>query len=42
MSTSIISLDQNSNANGVDIIVFEPSLSFPPAAVWGGINDIPG
>ena len=36
MSTSIILLDQNTNANNVDIMVFEPSLLFPPAAVWGG------
>ena len=31
MSTSIIILDQNFNANYVDIMVFEPS-----ATVWGG------
>ena len=30
MSTSIILLDQNSNANDVDIIVFEPCVLFPP------------
>ena len=37
MSTSIIILDQNFNANYVDIMVFEPSVLFPPpAAVWGG------
>ena len=30
MSTSITLLDQNSNANNVDIMVFEPSLLFPP------------
>ena len=29
MSTSIILLDQNSNANDADIMVFEPSLIFP-------------
>ena len=38
MSTSIIILDQNFNANYVDIMVFEPSVLFPPAAVWGGIE----
>ena len=38
MSASIILLDQNFNANYVDIMVFEPSVLFPPppAAVWGG------
>ena len=36
MSTSIIRLDQNFNANYVDTMVFEPSVLFPPAAVWGG------
>ena len=35
MSTSIILLDQNFNANYVDIMVFEPSVLFPPATVWG-------
>ena len=30
MSTSIIILDQNFNANYVDIMVFEPSVLFPP------------
>ena len=42
MSTSIMVLDQNSNANNVDIMVFEPSVLFPPAAVffWGGIDDM--
>ena len=41
MSTSIILLDQNFNANDVDIMAFEPSvLSPPPAAVWGGIDDM--
>ena len=36
MSTSIVSLDQNSNA--VDIMVFEHCVLFPPAAaaVCGG------
>ena len=35
MSTSIFLLDQNFNANYVDIMVFEPSVLFPPpAAVW--------
>ena len=36
MSTSIIIFDQNFNANYVDIMVSEPSVLFPPAAVWGG------
>ena len=38
MSTSIILLDKNSNANDVDIMVFEPSVLFSPAAVGGGID----
>ena len=43
MSTSIILLDQNFNAN--DIIVFEPSVLFPttpsPAPQFGGgIDDM--
>ena len=38
LSTSIIILDQNFNANYVDIMVFEPSVLFPPAVVWGGIE----
>ena len=29
MATSIIVLDQNFNANDVDIMVFEPSVLFP-------------
>ena len=33
---SIVLLDQNFNANDVDIMVFEPSALFPTAAVvWG-------
>ena len=41
MSTSIILLDQNFNANDVDIMVFEPCVLFPSAAVWGGgIDDM--
>ena len=36
MSTSNILLDQNVNANDVDIMVFEPSVLFSPAAVRGG------
>ena len=40
MSTRNFLLYQNSNANNVDIMVYEPSLLFPPAAVWGGINDL--
>ena len=38
MSTSIILLDQKFNANGVDIMVFEPSLLFPPCRSLGGID----
>ena len=40
MSTSINLLDQNSNVNDADIMVFEPSLLFSPAAVWGEIDDL--
>ena len=43
MSTSIILLDQNSDANNADIMVLEPSVLFPPpAAVWwgGGVDDM--
>ena len=36
MSTSTILLDKNSNANNVDIMVFEPSLLFPPCRSIGG------
>ena len=35
MSTSNVLLDYYSNANDVDIMVFEPCGVFPPAAVWG-------
>ena len=35
MSTSIILLDHNSNANDVDIMAFELRVLFHPAAVWG-------
>ena len=35
MSTSIILLDKNFNANDVDIMLFEPSVLFTPA-VGGG------
>ena len=38
MSTSIILLEQNVNANDVDIMVFESSVLFPQ--VWGGIDDM--
>ena len=34
MSTSIF-IDQNFNANDVDIMVFVPSVLFPPVAAWG-------
>ena len=40
MSTSIILLDQTFNANYVDIMVFEPSIFFSPATVWGEIDYI--
>ena len=40
MSTSIALLDEYSNANDVDIMVFEPFDLFPPAPVWGGIDDM--
>ena len=40
MSTSTNLLDQNSNANNVDIMVFEPSLLFPPCRSLGGIDDM--
>ena len=36
MSTSITLLDQNFSANDVNIMVFEPSVLFLPAEVWGG------
>ena len=35
MSTSINLLDQNFNANDVDIMVFEPSVLFPPPQLGG-------
>ena len=38
MSTSIILLDQNFNANDVNILVFEPSVLFP--SVRGEIDDM--
>ena len=34
MSSSIILLDQNFNASGVDSVVFETSLFNPLRAVW--------
>ena len=41
MSTSIILLDQNTNVNNVDIMVFEPSLLIPPCrSLGGGIDDM--
>ena len=41
MSTSIILLDQNFNANDVDIMVFEPCVLFSPRLSWGGgIDDM--
>ena len=36
MSTSIILLDQNSNSNDVDIMVFQPCVVFPPCRRLGG------
>ena len=39
---SIILLDQNFNANDVDIMVFEPSALLPTAAVvWGRTENTP-
>ena len=38
MSTSISLLDQNFNANDVDIMVFEPSVLSPPQFGGGGGN----
>ena len=42
MSTSIILLDQNFNANYVEIMVFEPSFLFPPhqPQFGGGVDDM--
>ena len=40
MSTSIILLDQNFNANDVDIMVFEPCVLFPPVAVFLGGGEL--
>ena len=39
MSTSIILLDQTFNANDVEIMVFEPSVLFPPRRT-GEIDDM--
>ena len=36
MSTSINLLDQDSNVNDVDMMVFEPSLLFPLPQLGGG------
>ena len=38
MSTSIILLDQNFNANDVDLMVFEPSVLSPPPQFGVGGN----
>ena len=38
MSTSIILLDRNSNANDVDIMAFEPCVLVPPCGRLGGIE----
>ena len=41
MSTSIVLLDYYSNANDVDIMVFEPCVLFPTRRSWGGgIDDM--
>ena len=42
MPSSIILMDQNFNAIYVDKMVFEPSVLFPPAAVFflGGADDM--
>ena len=39
MSTSIILLNQNFNANDVDIMVFEPSVLLPPPPQFGAEID---
>ena len=39
MSTSLILLDQNFNANDVDIMVFEPCVLFPLGPL-GGIRQM--
>ena len=36
MSTSIILLEQNFNANDVEILVFKPCVSFPLCGRLGG------
>ena len=47
MSTSSILLDQIFNASGVDIMVFEPSVLFPPPQLgegrnrWQGPGEVP-
>ena len=40
MSTLINLLDQNSNVNDVDIMLFESSLLFSPCRSLGGIDDM--
>ena len=40
MSTSINLLDRNFKANDIDIMVFEPSVLFPPRLSLGGIDDM--
>ena len=40
MSTSITLLDQNFSVNDVDIMVFEPSVLFPPPQFGGGVDDM--
>ena len=41
MSTSIISLDQNFNANDVDIMVFESCALFSPSSLGGIEHMVP-
>ena len=40
MSESIILLDQIFSANNVDIMIFEPSVLFPPRRRVGEIDDM--
>ena len=40
MSTSITLLDQNFNANDVDIMVYETCVLFPLPQFWGEIDDM--
>ena len=40
MSASTILLDQNLNANDVDIMVFEPSVLFTPPPLLSYLDDM--